>query len=1397
MMRGLGLSTMLGIGIIFLSTISLIPLEKALSDSLVNNVSDTITFDAGSSSSFKVKIVANTAQSQAGDPEEGCNIDGSTNVHFNVSPEIDGGLTASPNPMTFTRCNAFQDMTLSSLVGGAYSVTATVDPDPDGGEYHLQPFDTVQVVVVGSIPNTPPNLSPDPIPDQQASEGASFTLVVRAVDPDSGQTLTFEVLGAPAWLEGVETSVPSQLTLSGTPGESDGGTTSTVTIEVSDGNGGTDSDTFDLSVGETNQNPNLSAIPTPITVNEGDIATFDANVTDSDIPAQTLTFSLGSGAPASASFDTSTGVFSWPTTEADGPISYTFDVRVSDGPATVQQSVTIIVSEVNSPPTLAAIGSQTVNELDLVTFNASGNDADLPAQAINYSLIGAPAGASIDSTSGAFSWQTTVTDGPGIYTFTVRVTDGLGAFAEQQVTITVKGYTKVIIDSVLSQYEDRPINILSRLVDNDTGVGYAGKSLDVTSSPSSGTQSITTGKVNITSPDSSPIVLQHCETVAFGEQLSPSFDCARDDNQVEGDDTNEVIRIVPDTTIEFEDQNALVNLIVTGVGDASFILEFTSEANEVFTPEPFTVQQGGYAPANYGFPSGSPVAKVRFVSITQGSTLGVSSIDALQLDAEKYLISHEDFESYPESVTSLPSSAEVAKGFASAIVQMPDSEITVTVQFDGDSILIGSEESVSISMIDTDLAANGPLTTTGALSPIQVPVPVGDKDLDFLPDQAEIDGFMSTPAGTLYLWPGAGPSNPKPAGYNLDPDHKNMIVELDYCTGRAMNANVESLLVNAFAQVNVANPDKTPGIILKIFNDEQLPVGQGCSAVTHIFTDSDGTPLNSLEEIRQKYVGTSAVHGATPLASNTLAQYWASTHFYAVVGVTAGSGNLIDCTQAPYGVAVNPPGRTAFVGLGCSPHGATDPNFAGAKFGNDWQYAGTVWHELWHLLGSHHNGPVEVQNYYPPAVADTALTKTTLTQTLASSVTGTAGTKVLTLTSGNVKTSGPYQGYLTVQTKVTLNAATTITGISVTQVSAPNTALNMQVPLVLVTGGAGTSIQTLTWYLPMNVNSPIASGVTAGVWRATLTTSTTLKVAPTVISSSTSVSLVPDAIKTQNCLPQHISGGSYSMTYPDNIDKTIYFLADGITYNSAYDSNQQKKWKLQVQEKWITTLINEAAAAESQGVKGSDIQQTGVYAYGGATRLSKTYNTYVGAVPIWVDWNGDAKVNTLAADVNNFGKGGCGATPGQVLRANFPEGLNVDFYPSVTNGLVILRSDHTDNTAESSSVIYTSDGFLSPINPDGSGVFSIGDTIPVKLKVYENGVALPDITTMQFRVVLEDPLKDVTPTGKKSGGNLFRSENQGDQYIFNWNTKGLGAGKYFIFAVLDDQTIAYGELRLQ
>ena len=60
---------------------------------------------------------------------------------------------------------------------------------------------------------------------------------------------------------------------------------------------------------------------------------FTATATDTDLPANTLTFSLADGTagsvPAGAAI-TAGGVFSWTPGEAQGPGSYTFDVVVTD-----------------------------------------------------------------------------------------------------------------------------------------------------------------------------------------------------------------------------------------------------------------------------------------------------------------------------------------------------------------------------------------------------------------------------------------------------------------------------------------------------------------------------------------------------------------------------------------------------------------------------------------------------------------------------------------------------------------------------------------------------------------------------------------------------------------------------------------------------------------------------------------------------------------------------------------------------------------------------------------------------------------------------------------------------------------------------------------------------------
>lgn len=75
----------------------------------------------------------------------------------------------------------------------------------------------------------------------------------------------------------------------------------------------------------------------------------------------------------------------------------------------------------NTPPTLAAIGPKSVVRLSTLTFTAIGNDAD--GHVLTYSLVGAPAGATINASTGVFSWTPNTTVGSP-FSFSVQVSDG-------------------------------------------------------------------------------------------------------------------------------------------------------------------------------------------------------------------------------------------------------------------------------------------------------------------------------------------------------------------------------------------------------------------------------------------------------------------------------------------------------------------------------------------------------------------------------------------------------------------------------------------------------------------------------------------------------------------------------------------------------------------------------------------------------------------------------------------------------------------------------------------------------------------------------------------------------------------------------------------------------------
>ena len=121
-----------------------------------------------------------------------------------------------------------------------------------------------------------------------------------------------------------------------------------------------------------------------------------------------------------------------PNANVNGKDSFYFNVSVGCV-ASVPVKVNISVTSVPDTPILAPIGNKSVARNTALTFTATATDPD-KGSVLTFSLISAPAGAGINSSTGAFTWTPTTT---GSFIFKVRVTDNTGLFDEEQITVTV------------------------------------------------------------------------------------------------------------------------------------------------------------------------------------------------------------------------------------------------------------------------------------------------------------------------------------------------------------------------------------------------------------------------------------------------------------------------------------------------------------------------------------------------------------------------------------------------------------------------------------------------------------------------------------------------------------------------------------------------------------------------------------------------------------------------------------------------------------------------------------------------------------------------------------------------------------------------------------------------
>ena len=184
------------------------------------------------------------------------------------------------------------------------------------------------------------------VSSQAIDEGTTLSLEVAATDVDS-DTLAYTLLSGPSGME----YNPLTGRLTWVTSEATGPSSNWVTVVVTDNGVPPLSATngFAVVVREVNSAPSLGAISNR-RVNEGQTLTFVCQASDNDIPAQTLAFTLGAGAPAGAAVNPVSGVFQWKPSATQGGTNYSLSVIVTD----------------NGTPALSATQSFLVTVRDIV-----------------------------------------------------------------------------------------------------------------------------------------------------------------------------------------------------------------------------------------------------------------------------------------------------------------------------------------------------------------------------------------------------------------------------------------------------------------------------------------------------------------------------------------------------------------------------------------------------------------------------------------------------------------------------------------------------------------------------------------------------------------------------------------------------------------------------------------------------------------------------------------------------------------------------------------------------------------------------------------------------------------------------------------------------------------------
>jgi hypothetical protein len=349
-----------------------------------------------------------------------------------------------------------------------------------------------------------------------------------------------------------------------------------VTYTISDGNGGTDTATANITVSEATDPP--VANNDTATVNEDTVSAIVTVLTnDTDVDGNDLTV-LSASTPDGTVTVNSDGTLAFtPTSDLTGTTTITY--TISDGTGgTDTASVSVTVDPVNDAP-VAAPDTATITEDVPTTLTVLPNDSDIDGDDLTVTDASSPDGSVTINSDGTLEFTPT-SDFTGTTTVTYTITDGEGGTDTSTVTVTVTPVNDVPVaeDDTVTVSEDT-VSATVDVLTNDSDVDGDDLTVLTASTPDgtvtvnsdgtlaftptsdlTGTATITytisdgeggtdsaTVTVNVAPVNDPPVAVNDTATVT--EDTPTDLTVLPNDSDADGDDLTVVSASTPDGTV--------------------------------------------------------------------------------------------------------------------------------------------------------------------------------------------------------------------------------------------------------------------------------------------------------------------------------------------------------------------------------------------------------------------------------------------------------------------------------------------------------------------------------------------------------------------------------------------------------------------------------------------------------------------------------------------------------------------------------------------------------------------------------------------------------------------------------------------------------------------------------